>query len=57
MTRDLNENMRLAIWVQHMAETLREAANDWKRTPWGRDLTSDVAQIERLDGRFVGGEA
>jgi len=57
MTRDLNENMRLAIWMQHMAETLREAANDWKHAPWGRDLTSDVARIERLDGRFVGGEA
>jgi len=57
MTRDLDQDMRLAIWVQHMAETLREAANEWKHTPWGRDLTSDVARIERLDGRFVGGEA
>ncbi|MFT8354548.1 MAG: hypothetical protein ABF617_08080 [Gluconobacter japonicus] len=57
MTRDLDKNMSAAIWVQHMAETLREAANEWKHTPWGRDLTSDVAQIERLDGRFVGGEA
>jgi len=57
MTRDLDQDMSAAIWVQHMAETLREAANDWKHTPWGRDLTSDVARIERLDGRFVGGEA
>ncbi|GBR15371.1 hypothetical protein [Gluconobacter frateurii] len=57
MTRDLNQNMNAAIWVQQMAETLRETASEWKHTPWGRDLTSDVAQIERLDGRFVGGEA
>ncbi|WP_167626898.1 hypothetical protein [Gluconobacter thailandicus] len=57
MTRDLDQDMRPAIWVQQMAETLRELSQQNSTTRWGRALATDAVRIERLDGRFVGGEA
>lgn len=57
MTRDLDQNMSAAIWVQHMAETLRELSQENRDKRWGRALATDAVRIERLDGRFVGGEA
>lgn len=57
MTRDLDQNMSAAIWVQQMAETLRELSQQNSMTRWGRALATDAVRIERLDGRFVGGEA
>jgi len=57
MTRDLDQDMRLAIWTKHMAETLRELSQQNSTTRWGRALATDAVRIERLDGRFVGGEA
>ncbi|MBS1088180.1 hypothetical protein [Gluconobacter wancherniae] len=57
MTRDLDQNMSAAIWVQHMAETLRELARENRDKRWGRALATDDVRMMRLQGRFVGGEA
>lgn len=57
MTRDLDQDMRPAIWVQQMAQTLRELSQENRDKRWGRALATDAVRIERLDGRFFGGEA
>ncbi|MFT8366619.1 MAG: hypothetical protein ABF623_12300 [Gluconobacter cerinus] len=56
MTRDLDQNMSAAIWVQHMAETLRELSQENRDKRWGRALATDDVRMMRLQGRYCGME-